>query len=162
MTLWQRNLLLALIALLLAATPLLFLQGAEWGGADTQSVEAIQELQSDYEPWFESVFSPEDMERYVFGLQALIGTLLVVGAVGWMMGRYRAQHGGGGRELTVAGAGAAVAVVVGIVLFFVQTEFGELQAFISALQGLCFGVLGFFPGYQLGRRQAGGAARARV
>ena len=39
-----------------------------------------------------------------------------------------------------------------IALFFVKTEFGELQATISASQGIGLGLLAFFVGYPLGRR----------
>ncbi len=159
MTLWQRNLLLAGLALALAIVPLAFLQGAEWPGADTQSTEAIQELQPDYQPWFESLFSAADLgvEHVLFGVQALLGSLLVSGAVGWMMGRHRAQMGQEGRERSVAMIVAGVGVVVAMALFFVTTEFGEIQAFIAALQGVCIGLLGFFVGYPMGQRSAGTA-----
>ena len=44
-----------------------------------------------------------------------------------------------------------------IALFFVETEFGELQATISASQGIGLGLLAFFVGYPAGpaRRSQG-------
>jgi cobalt/nickel transport protein len=152
MKLWQRNVVLGVLVVLLIGMPLFFIQGAEWGGADTLSTEAVQELQPDYQPWFESIFSPEENERYFFGFQALLGSLFLSGALGWMIGRYRARTGTEGHERNVATIIVAVAVVIGLALFLVTTEFGELQAFISALQGVAFGLLGFFLGYPLGQR----------
>lgn len=152
MKLWQRNVFLGVLVVALVGVPLFFIQGAEWGGADTQSTEAIQELQPNYEPWFESVFSPAENERYFFGFQALLGSIFLSGALGWLIGRYRARTGTQGHERNVATVVVAVAVVLGLALFLVDTEFGELQAFVSALQGIAFGLLGFFVGYPLGQR----------
>lgn len=161
MSLWQRNLLLLAVAVLLALGPLAFLQGAEWGGADMQSVEAVTELQSDYQPWFEPIFSPAEMERWFFGLQALIGAAFVSAFVGWMIGRRHAQIGREGNERKVAVAISAVGMILAIGLFFVETEFGEIQAFMSAVQGIGAGSLGFFAGYPLGR-QVGARTAARA
>lgn len=161
MSLWQRNLFLILVAVLLAVGPLAFLQGAEWGGADMQSVDAVTEIQSDYQPWFEPIFSPAEMERWFFGFQALIGAALVSAFIGWMIGRRHAQVGKEGNERKIAMVISAVGVILAIGLFFVETEFGEIQAFISAVQGLGAGSLGFFGGYPLGR-QAGARTTARA
>jgi cobalt/nickel transport protein len=152
MSLWQRNVLLMVVVVLLAVGPLVFLRGAEWGGADMQSMEAIQEIQRDYQPWFSPIYSPEDMERWFFGLQALIGMLAVSAFVGWLVGRHRAQTGTEGNERRVAAVLATAGVVIAVALFFVETEFGEIQAFISAVQGLGLGLPGFFAGYPAGKR----------
>lgn len=153
MKLWQRNLLLAVLAVGLVVIPLAFVQGAEWGGADTQTVDMIKEIRGDYEPWFQSLFAPEDMERYFFGLQALLGTAVLAAAMGWMIGRQQSRGASQGRELRIAGVVIAVAIAAAGALFFVRTEFGEIQALISALQGVCLGLLGFFAGHALGRRR---------
>ena len=55
MKVWQKNLILIVLVVLLAALPLWLLPDAEFGGADGQAEEAILELQPDYEPWFEPV-----------------------------------------------------------------------------------------------------------
>ena len=156
MKMWVRNLLLAVLAIGLVAVPLLFVQGAEWGATDGRNTEAIQELQPDYEPWFQSIFSPADLgiEPYMFGLQALLGSLALSAAMGWLIGRTRVRPEDGQSDLRVAGIVVAVGLVVAVVLLFVETEFGELQAFKTALQGLAVGFLGFFPGYLSGRRGA--------
>lgn len=153
-----RNWLLAAAVVLLVLVPLAYrgwiAEGTEWGGADMQGVTAVEELAGEgFEAWFEPVYSPEDLERYYFGLQALLGTLLVAGFVGWLLGRSRARNGiSSGTDLTIAGALAALGVIMVIALFFVETEFGELQATISAFQGIGLGLLAFFVGYPLGRR----------
>ncbi|MAG36378.1 MAG: hypothetical protein CL878_09055, partial [Dehalococcoidia bacterium] len=108
---------------------------------------------ADFQPWFEPIFSPAELERYLFGLQALLGTGLVAAFVGWFLGRSRARRGEGGRsDLAAAGLLSGVGVVVAIALLFVQTEFQELQATISASQGIGLGLLAFFIGYPVGRR----------
>ena len=59
-----------------------------------------------------------------------------------------------------------IGLVLAIALFFVQTEFGELQAFITALQGVLIGFLGFFVGLprrgapRRAHRERGGRDRA--
>lgn len=156
MTLWRRNLLLLILAIALAVVPLAFRRNAEWAGTDTLGMEAIKSIQADYEPWFESLFSAADagVERHLFGLQAFLGTLVVAGALGWMIGRYRARSSVPGRELTIASWVAGVAIVLAMALFFVQTEFAEIEGLISGVQGLCLGLLGFFLGYRRGERDA--------
>lgn len=161
MALWQRNTLLILLALLIAVIPLAFAQNAEWGGADKLSVEAIQELQSDYEPWFESVFSPGENERYFFGFQALLGAAIVTACIGWLMGYRRGQLRQESRDLMIAGVLCTVTVIVAIALFFVETEFGEIQAFLSAMQGVLIGLAGFFIGYPMGKRSGLNSAPSR-
>ena len=154
----RRNWLLTLIVILLVLVPLAYrgwiAEGTEWGGADMQGVAAVEELASeDFVPWFDPIYSPEDLERYFFGLQALLGTLLVAGIVGWILGRSRRRHGiENSSDLAIAGVLCAIDALLGIALFFVETEFGELQATISASQGIGFGLLAFFIGYPLGRR----------
>jgi cobalt/nickel transport protein len=163
MKLWMRNTLLALVALGLVAVPLLFVQGAEWGATDGLNTEAIQELQPEYEPWFQPFFSAADLgiEHYMFGLQALLGSLVLSATLGWVVGRYRGRQGSGGESdrrtaLIVCGLG----VVIALGLFLVNTEFGELQAFIKAVQGVLVGFLGFFVGYPVGMRQGAATAPA--
>ena len=161
----RRNWLLTAIVILLVVVPLAYrgwiAEGTEWGGADMQGVAAVEELAGeDFVPWFNPIYSPEDLERYFFGLQALLGTLLVAGIVGWILGRSRARHGmESGTDLAMAGLLCAIGVALAVGLLFVETDFGELQATISASQGIGLGLLAFFIGYPLGRR-AGAAVSA--
>jgi cobalt/nickel transport protein len=152
MTLWQRNVLLFLAAVTLGLLPLALLRGAQWSGTDTLGMEAVGVIRPDFEPWFESVFSPAEFERYIFGLQALLGMLLLSGGFGWLVARHRVRTGREGREPAIVSGIGGAAIVLAVTLFFVETEFGELQGLISGVQGACLGTLGFFPGYALGRR----------
>src|SRR4051812_27516985 len=111
MKVWQRNVLLLVVALLLVGLPLLFSRGAQWSGADDRSTAAIQELQPDYQPWFSSVFEPTGYERWMFGLQALLGSAVLSTAMGYFVGRYRARTGGGESDRKTA----MIVCVVGLV-----------------------------------------------
>jgi cobalt/nickel transport protein len=160
MSIGQRNLLLIVLAVLIAGIPALMALGvlpplvadAPWSGGDTQLTETVGAINEDYEPWFEPFFAPGDMERYLFGMQAFLGTLLAAGFLGWLVGRRHAQTGHDGGERRVAMIVAAIGIVVAVALLLVQTELGELQAFITSLQGVGLGTLGFFAGYPLGAR----------
>lgn len=173
MTIGQRNLLLLLIAVLIAGIPALMALGvlpsivadAPWAGGDTLITETATSIQEDYEPWVQALFSPADMgiEPLLFGLQAFLGAALIAGFVGWLVGRRHAQTGVEGNERRNAMIVSAIGIVAFVAFFFVQTELGELQAFLAAMQGIGIGSLGFFLGYPMGRRAgARGASGARV
>lgn len=85
MKLWQRNVLLLVIAVAIAVAPLLFLKDAEFAGADGLAGDAITEIAPEYEPWFESILEPPsgEIESLMFALQAAIGA----GVVGFVLGR---------------------------------------------------------------------------
>ena len=71
MKVWQKNLILIVLVVLLAALPLWLLPDAEFGGADGQAEEAILEPASG------------EVESLLFALQAAIGA----GVVGFVLGR---------------------------------------------------------------------------
>ena len=79
MKVWQKNLILIVLVVLLAALPLWLLPNAEFGGADGQAEEAILELQPDYEPWFEPILEPAsgEVESLLFALQAASGAVAI-------------------------------------------------------------------------------------
>lgn len=85
MKVWQKNLILILLVILIAAVPLWLLPNAEFGGADGAAEEAIIQLNPDYEPWFEPILEPAsgEVESLLFALQAAIGA----GVVGFVLGR---------------------------------------------------------------------------
>jgi len=96
MKVWQKNLILIALAVLLAALPLWLLPNAEFGGADGQAQEAVEELNPDYEPWFEPILEPAsgEIESLLFALQAAIGA----GVVGFVLGRITKRPGEGKRN----------------------------------------------------------------
>ena len=89
MKVWQKNLILIGLVILLAAFPLWYCWGAEFGGADGMAGELIEETNPDYEPWFQPIFEPAsgEVESLLFALQAAIGS----GIVCFVLGRVTAK-----------------------------------------------------------------------
>ena len=61
----------------------------EWGGADDQPENVINDLtHGSYHPWFSSVWVPPspEIESFLFALQAAFGSLII----GYFLGYYRA------------------------------------------------------------------------
>ena len=89
MKVWQKNLILIGLVILLAAFPLWYCRGAEFGGADGIAGELIEETNPDYEPWFQPIFEPAsgEVESLLFALQAAIGS----GVVCFVLGRVTAK-----------------------------------------------------------------------
>ncbi|WP_431029716.1 energy-coupling factor ABC transporter substrate-binding protein [Lysinibacillus sp. LZ02] len=85
----KKNLLLLAIVVALAIFPIIFLQDAEFGGADGEAEEAITEIATDYEPWFNAIWEPPsgEIESLLFVLQAAIGAAIIGYFVGFMRGR---------------------------------------------------------------------------
>ncbi len=96
MKVWQKNLILILLVVVIAAVPLWLLPDAEFGGADGQAEEAITELNPDYEPWFSPILEPAsgEVESMLFALQAAIGA----GVVGFVLGRITKKPDQKGQE----------------------------------------------------------------
>ena len=89
MKLWQKNLILVLLVVLIAAVPLWLCKDAEFGGADGLAEELIVETHPDYEPWFSPLFEPAsgEIESLLFALQAALGA----GVIGFILGRLTAK-----------------------------------------------------------------------
>lgn len=85
MKLWQKNLILAVIVVVISVIPLVFMSGAEFSGADGLAKEAIVRIAPNYEPWYKSWFPPasSEIESLLFALQAALGA----GFVGFVLGR---------------------------------------------------------------------------
>jgi len=90
MKLWVRNVLLIVVAVLIAAAPLLFLKDAEFAGADGLAGDAITEIAPEYQPWFEPLLElpSGEIESLMFALQAAIGA----GIVGFVLGRLTSKR----------------------------------------------------------------------
>lgn len=89
MKVWQKNLILIGIVIILAAFPLWYCRDAEFGGADGMADELITETNPDYEPWFEPILEPAsgEIESLLFALQAALGS----GVVCFVLGRITAK-----------------------------------------------------------------------
>ena len=160
-SLGRRSIALGVFALILAAAPLVLVKGqSEWLASDSKFQMAVEDLSADYAPWFKPVIDLEalgleEYEPYLFEFQAFLGMAAISAMGGWMIGRRRATDGvPTDGDMRTAYVVAAVAIVIGIAMGFADSEFGEIQAFYGALQGLCFGLLAFLWGYPSGRRAA--------
>lgn len=89
MKLWQKNLILILLVVVIAAVPLWLHKDAEFGGADGMAGDLIAETHPEYTPWFEPIFSPAsgEIESMLFALQAAAGS----GVVFFVLGRLTAR-----------------------------------------------------------------------
>jgi cobalt/nickel transport protein len=156
------------IALPLAG--LVLRSGSEFGGADSGGQEAITEIDADYTPWFDLIWSQSETTNYVmFGFQGVLGAALLFSALGYYVGRTRGRAEATGEHSPVPAkvittyvviAMAALAVVP--VLYYLvgyRPPSGEIIALFFALVGaiasgfLFFG-LTFFIGRGKGRTQA--------
>ena len=54
----HENLILILLVIAIAAFPLIWKAGAEFGGADDKVKDVVAEINPEYKPWFESIWSP--------------------------------------------------------------------------------------------------------
>lgn len=90
----KKNLLLLLGVIILAILPIFMLQDAEFGGADGEAEEAITEIATDYEPWFNAIWEPPsgEIESLLFVLQGVLGALIIGYFIGYMRGKYVKDH----------------------------------------------------------------------
>lgn len=84
-------LILIVVAVLLAFVPLFALKGAAFGGSDDAGSVMVEEITSNYEPWFTPVLEhllegelPGEVESLLFCLQTALG----VGVIAFCMGRF--------------------------------------------------------------------------
>lgn len=89
MKLWQKNLLLFILVVLIAVIPLAFVEG-EYGGSDGEAEALITEINTEYTPWASPLFEPAsgEIESLLFALQAAIGA----GIIGFGFGRLSAKY----------------------------------------------------------------------
>lgn len=97
MKVWQKNAILIGLVILLAAFPLWYCRGAEFGGADGMAGELIEETNPDYEPWFQPILEPAsgEVESLLFALQAAVGS----GVVCFVLGRVTAKKPEEGKKV---------------------------------------------------------------
>lgn len=84
-----KNLILALLVILLSIYPLLTLKDAEFGGADDMAEEVVTQVNADFKPWFKPLWEPPsgEIESLLFALQAAMGA----GFIGYYFGLARAK-----------------------------------------------------------------------
>ncbi len=82
---------LLMVVLLMIVIPLFALKGAEFGGSDDAGSQVVEEIQGEYEPWFNPVLEtliggelPGEVESLMFCVQTGIG----VGIIAFVLGRF--------------------------------------------------------------------------
>lgn len=85
----KKNLILALIVVLLAVVPLFLRKNAQFGGADDRAKEAISNIDTNYKPWFSSIWEPPSGEiaSLLFSLQAALGSGVICYYFGYAKGK---------------------------------------------------------------------------
>lgn len=89
MKLIAKNGMLLVIVAVLAFAPLMLGRDAEFAGADDQAEQAISTLNANYEPWFQSFWTPPsaEVESFLFALQAAIGSGFLFYYLGYSKGK---------------------------------------------------------------------------
>lgn len=82
--LFKQNIILLFLIIAIVITPLIIKKDSEFEGADGEAEGVIQEINPDYEPWFESLWEPPsgEIESLLFSLQVAIGA----GIIGYTFG----------------------------------------------------------------------------
>lgn len=85
----KRNGLLIILAIIITIVPLIFMGDSEFEGADDQAEDVIEEINPDYEPWFDALWEPPsgEVESLLFSLQVAIGA----GAIGYILGNWKGK-----------------------------------------------------------------------
>jgi len=91
----KKNLILAVLVVVISVLPVLFLKNAEFAGSDDKAQEAITQIDSNYKPWFSPVFEPPsvEIESLLFSLQAAIGSGIVCYYFGYLKGKSKKDEG---------------------------------------------------------------------
>jgi len=90
----QKNLVLALLVVILAVAPMVMHRDAEFGGADGEAEKVITEVSPDYTSWFGSFWEPPsgEIETLLFALQAALGSGFIGYYFGFARGRKKQQE----------------------------------------------------------------------
>ncbi|GFP75576.1 Cobalt transport protein CbiN [Clostridium fungisolvens] len=86
-----KNFILALLVIIIAVAPLVFIKNGEFSGSDDQAKKAITDINKEYKPWFSPIWQPPsgEIESLLFALQAAIGTGIVCYYFGYQKGKSR-------------------------------------------------------------------------
>lgn len=89
-----KNILLFLIVIVIAISPLMLNKEAEFNGADGAAETMIGEVSPDYEPWFSGFWQPPsgEIESALFVLQAVLGSAFIFYFFGYLSGKRTRVH----------------------------------------------------------------------
>lgn len=88
------NIGLLLVAALIAIIPLLTVKDSEFGGADGRASEVVEEMNEDFEPWFQPLWEPPggETESLLFAFQAALGSGVIFFCIGYLKGRNESRR----------------------------------------------------------------------
>lgn len=91
----KKNLILAVLVVVIAVIPLLFLKNAEFKGSDDKAKEEISKIDGNYKPWFSPVWEPPsgEIQSLLFSLQAAVGSGVVCYYFGYLKGKSKKTEG---------------------------------------------------------------------
>lgn len=71
----KKNAVIILICIALIIAPFFLNKNGAFEGADGQAGDLITEINADYKPWFESLWTPPsgEVESFLFSMQAALG-----------------------------------------------------------------------------------------
>lgn len=71
----RKNIIIIVICIALIIAPFFLNKNGKFEGADGQAGDLITEINADYEPWFESLWTPPsgEVESFLFSMQAALG-----------------------------------------------------------------------------------------
>ncbi len=77
------------LCVVIAVLPLMFIHDSEFGGADGQAGELIEEVRPGYQPWAKNLFELPggETEGLLFALQAALGAGVLGFGFGYLRGR---------------------------------------------------------------------------
>lgn len=90
---FKKNLLLAILVVVIAIIPLVFMKNAKFSGSDDNAKQQITKIDKDYKPWFSPIWQPPsaEIESLLFAVQAAIGTGVVCYYFGYQKGKARRE-----------------------------------------------------------------------
>lgn len=88
------NTVLLLLAAAIAIVPLVIVKNSEFGGADGMAVEVVEEMNEEFQPWFEPIWEPpgRETEGLLFALQAALGSGVIFFCIGYLKGRSEGRN----------------------------------------------------------------------
>lgn len=71
----KKNIIIIGLCILITIAPFIINKNGAFEGSDGQAGDLITEINSDYEPWFESIWEPPsgEVESFLFSMQAALG-----------------------------------------------------------------------------------------
>ncbi|KNY28017.1 energy-coupling factor ABC transporter substrate-binding protein [Pseudobacteroides cellulosolvens] len=90
---WKTNIILLLLVAVITLVPFVLQKHGDFLGTDDKAEKTITEIKPDYNPWFESVWTPPsgEIESLLFALQAGVGCLIIGYYIGYVRGRTKKE-----------------------------------------------------------------------